>query len=320
MGSTPSRWPTTALSWLASTNSDICATGRRAAPRGKTQPTNAAISVGTTTGARGAWSSVLGREVSPSAESSESWLLSEPDLNVIQSRGLQQCHDVRVTQSDPVARSGRPPSTSRAQILAGARELIERDGWRKLTIRHLAGHLGVGAATLYHHVRDREDLLVQLLDDHVAGLVRPALPDDPRERIVAVATMMHDSVAAAPWAAEVLIADDLVGESSFWMVEAIVAAAMECGLEAGQAADLYRSVWYFTVGEILVRAHSAVRREQRSGPSFRDGAFRRIDPERLPQLAALADSWPMIAARDTYPRGLRALVDGLLQGVVSTRR
>lgn len=211
------------------------------------------------------------------------------------------------------ARSGRPPSTSRSEILAGARELIDRDGWQALTIRTLARQLGVGAATIYHHVRDREDLLVQLLDGYAAGLPHADLPDDPRERIIAAATAIHDTLAAAPWAAEVLIADDLVGESSFWMVEAIVDGAMECGLPADEAADLYRNVWYFTAGEILVRAASAQRRRERSGPTFRDTAFRAIDPERLPRLAAMAENWPTIAARDTYRHGLRAFVDGLLR-------
>ena len=38
-------------------------------------------------------------------------------------------------------RTGRPPVTSRAEILAAARQLIDRDGWEKLTIRRLAAEL-----------------------------------------------------------------------------------------------------------------------------------------------------------------------------------
>lgn len=32
----------------------------------------------------------------------------------------------------------------------------------------------------------------------------------------------------------------------------------------------------------------------------------------VPHLAALADRWPELTARDTYAQGLRAFVDGLL--------
>src|ERR1700759_387843 len=45
-------------------------------------------------------------------------------------------------------RTGRPPATSRAQILAAAREVIGRDGWEKLTVRRLAGQVGVSTTTL----------------------------------------------------------------------------------------------------------------------------------------------------------------------------
>ncbi|MGO4535723.1 TetR/AcrR family transcriptional regulator [Leifsonia sp. 2MCAF36] len=209
--------------------------------------------------------------------------------------------------------SGRPPSTSRAQILLGAQELIERDGWQKLTIRHLAGYLGVGAATLYHHVRDREDLLVQLLNARASELQHPAMPEDPAERIVAAATAIHDTLSAAPWATEILIADDLVGEDSLRMVETMVAAAIDCGLTPIAAADLYRSIWYFTAGEILVRSHSARRNADRDRPNYRDSVFRDLSPTQFPVLAGLGNEWPSIAQRDTYQAGLRALVEGLLQ-------
>ncbi|MBB5916898.1 AcrR family transcriptional regulator [Nocardia transvalensis] len=206
-------------------------------------------------------------------------------------------------------RTGRPPLTSRPQILVAARRLIDRDGWEKLTIRRLAAELGIGATTLYHHVRDKEDLLVQLLDDYVDQTERPDLPDDPRERIVVAATAMHDALAAWPWAAEVLTVDGFVGllsESALWMVESVVAAALDAGCDTERAVDVFRGIWYYTVGEILVRANSTRR------PALRDIDFGGFDADRLPRLAAIAGRWPELAARDTYSQGLRAFVDGLL--------
>jgi AcrR family transcriptional regulator len=66
-------------------------------------------------------------------------------------------------------RTGRPTVTSRKQILAAAQSVIEVEGWQRLTLRRLAAELGIGTTTLYHHVRDREDLLVQLLGAHLGG-------------------------------------------------------------------------------------------------------------------------------------------------------
>ncbi|MFE2870820.1 TetR/AcrR family transcriptional regulator [Embleya sp. NPDC059259] len=210
-------------------------------------------------------------------------------------------------------RTGRPPRTSRAQIMTAARRLIDRDGWDKLTMRRLAAEAGAAPTTLYHHFRDRHDLLAQLLSDYADTIVRPELPDDPRGRILAAATLMHDVLADRPWIVEVLTADDVIGESALWMVEAIVAGAVDCGCTPEEAVDLYRGVWYFTVGEILVRANAARRRaEDAHRPIRRDTILGEVDPARLPHLAALADRWPTLVSRDIHPQGLRALVDGLL--------
>ncbi|TYB49702.1 TetR/AcrR family transcriptional regulator [Actinomadura chibensis] len=220
-------------------------------------------------------------------------------------------------QPAPRGRTGRPPRTSRARILAAARELIDRDGWEALTVRRLAAELGVGATTLYHHVRNREELLVLLLSEHLGRMERPALPDDPRDRIVAGAVAMRDAAAAWPFVAEVVTTDGFVGlidEDALWMVEAIVAGAEDCGCTPAQAVYLFRSVYYYTVGEVLVRANTASRRAGDLPPA----RLGDLDAAKVPRLAAIGDVWPETAARDTYARGLAAFVDGLLAQITST--
>jgi AcrR family transcriptional regulator len=230
--------------------------------------------------------------------------------------GRGEQHDgVMPRPATPPGRTGRPPTTSRAQILTAARRIIDRDGWEKLTVRRLAAELGVGATTLYHHVRDKEDLLLLLLNEYADQIPQPDLPDEPRERIVAAATAMHDGLAAWPWAAEVLTADGfvgLLGGSALRMVETIVAGAVDEGCTRAQAVDVFRGIWYYTVGEILVRAHSHHRRSGDRRPTPHGRFFGHLDAAQMPRLAAIGDQWPTLAARDTYPDGLRAFVDGLL--------
>jgi hypothetical protein len=130
------------------------------------------------------------------------------------------------------------------------------------------------------------------------------------------ATVLHDALAAWPWAADIVTADGFVGlldESAVWVVEAIVAGAIDDGCTPAQAVYVFRSIWYYTVGEILVRAHASGRRgADEEPPTQRDGFFGRLDASRMPRLAAIGDQWPTLAARDTYRQGLRAFVDGLL--------
>ncbi|GAA2876278.1 hypothetical protein GCM10010472_37320 [Pseudonocardia halophobica] len=42
------------------------------------------------------------------------------------------------------------------------------------------------------------------------------------------------------------------------------------------------------------------------------------DASRLPRLVATGERWPVLAARDTFPRALEAIVDGLLAQATAT--
>lgn len=214
-------------------------------------------------------------------------------------------------------RVGRPSVTSRAEILAAAQAIIDREGWERLSLRRLAGELGIGTTTLYRHVRDREDLLIQLINDHARRARTPSLPAEPRERIIAAAVAMHDLLAEWPWAAEVLTADGFLArldEEAVGLVEVMVSGALDHGLDPERAVHLFRCVWYYTVGEILVRVHTADR--PAATPLEPDeGRFGAIDAARVPGLAAIGeDTWRRVSAQDRYAEGVADFVDGLLQG------
>lgn len=63
-----------------------------------------------------------------------------------------------------------PAQTSNEQIVAAARELLERDGPAGLTMAAVATAVGVRAPSLYKRVRDRDDLLRLVLDGVAAEL------------------------------------------------------------------------------------------------------------------------------------------------------
>ncbi|MFI2734865.1 TetR/AcrR family transcriptional regulator [Streptomyces sp. NPDC018711] len=215
--------------------------------------------------------------------------------------------------SAPRKTLGRPPRISREEVVEKARRIVTEEGVDRLTMRRLATEIGSTPMALYHHVRDKEELLVLLLDDYTARtLHRPELPADPRERVVASATAIHEVLAACPWIVEVLTADDLMSASALWFVEQIVDGLVECGLTPEQAVHGYRAIWYYTAGEITVRTTAARRRAGDDRATYRERVFADLDPGELPRLAQVADHWASLTAEDTYPAGLRALVNGLL--------
>ena len=109
-----------------------------------------------------------------------------------------------------------------------------------------------------------------------------------------------------------LTADDLMSTSALWFVEQIVDGLVECGLSPERAVHGYRAIWYYTAGEIVVRATAARRRADDDRATYREQVFANLDPGELPRLAQIAHRWTPLTGEDTYLDGLRALVDGLL--------
>ncbi|MFJ6016558.1 TetR/AcrR family transcriptional regulator [Streptomyces sp. NPDC092952] len=208
---------------------------------------------------------------------------------------------------------GRPPRLSREEVIGTARRIVTEEGVDQLTMRRLATEVGSTPMALYHHVRNKEELLVLLLDDYAArALRRPEPPADPRERVVGAAAAVHEALAACPWIVEVLTADDLMSASALWFVEQMVDGLVECGLSPERAVHGYRAIWYYTAGEIVVRATAARRRADDDRATYREQVFGGLDPDELPRLAEVADRWAPLTGDDTYMDGLRALVSGLL--------
>jgi AcrR family transcriptional regulator len=216
--------------------------------------------------------------------------------------------------SAPRKSPGRPPRISREEIVETARRIVTEQGVSRLTMRRLATEIGSTPMALYHHVRDKDELFVLLLDDYAARtLRRPAeLPADPRERIVLAAATIHEALTRFPWIVEVLTADDLMSASALWFVEQIVDGLVACGLTPERAVHGYRAIWYYTAGELVIRAAATRRRTGDDRATYRERVFAELDRGELPRLAQVADRWAPLTAQDTYLDGLRALVDGLL--------
>jgi len=204
---------------------------------------------------------------------------------------------------------GRPPRLSRDAVVTAAESIVARDGIDALTMRRVARELRSSPMALYRHVRDKDELLVLLLDRLVDQLPRPALPEDPRARLVALWRLLHDGLDRHPWVVEVLVKGHLIARSVLWVMEEILAAFVAAGLTHRQAVAAYRATWQFTVGVLTVR-HGLARTAASGRPRLQVSVLTSADPRELPTLAAVASLWAAVG--EDYEDGLTALLDGLL--------
>ncbi|QLY28740.1 TetR/AcrR family transcriptional regulator [Nocardia huaxiensis] len=208
--------------------------------------------------------------------------------------------------------SGRPPRLSLEAIIDAADRILEAEGPEKLSMRRLANELGAAPMALYYHVRDKDELLLRVLESHARQIPRPDLPADPRERLLATAVLLYELLGERAWIVEVLTADDLFAPAALWFVETMIGAAVECGCTHEQAVDVYRTIWYYIVGNLIIRVNGGRRRARADAPIHRDRAMVEFSTGIYPHLEAVAQRWDALTTRDTHRLGLTAIVDGLL--------
>src|SRR5580700_8218103 len=103
--------------------------------------------------------------------------------------------DVTDLPPSPFAKKPRParaeakPALSRRAIVDAALRIIDTEGLDAVSMRRIAQDLGTGAASLYAHVADKEELLDLVVDQimgemvAVHGALAPADTRDWQEQI-----------------------------------------------------------------------------------------------------------------------------------------
>lgn len=209
-------------------------------------------------------------------------------------------------------RVGRPRRVDTETIVATARRILAEEGVAALSMRRVAKEVGTTPMALYHHVRDKDDLLMLTLSGTAATTPRPELPAEPRERLLAVSLHMHDTLARLPWVVEVLSLGDLTDKGALWMVEEIVGAGIDCGLTSAEAVRAYRTIWHCVYGDLVFRHAMRRRAEDPERKRYFPDMLTEADADELPHLAALAGRWDELTGDYDTERQLGAVIDGLL--------
>ncbi|MEU7143683.1 TetR/AcrR family transcriptional regulator [Nocardia sp. NPDC046473] len=215
-------------------------------------------------------------------------------------------------QTDRTGKVGRPPRLSREAIVEAADQVLRSEGADGLSMRRLAKELGSTPMALYHHVRDKDELLLLVLEAHAQHIPVRQFPDDPRERLIEVAFTLYEGLAERLWIIEVLASDPVVVPAAMGMVEMIIAAAVDYGCTLEEAVDVYRTIWYYIVGDLIVRASRDRRRARLAASSATELGIAELELAELPTLATIGDQWADLTSRDIHRKSLAALVNGLL--------
>lgn len=166
--------------------------------------------------------------------------------------------------------SAKPPPTasaprrtrwgtiSRDQVIEAAVRLISERGSEELTIRALAAELGVAPMSLYRHVRDKNDLLDEVVDRLLADAWQPhALEDDWRAWVSEAAENLRRFLVEQPAALHVYLSHPVVSSTAITRMEAIMRVLREVLGDEHQARQTYAALHTYTIGFAALEATRA---------------------------------------------------------------
>jgi len=188
----------------------------------------------------------------------------------------------------------RRRTLSQAQVVSAALALLDEVGMDDLTMRRLAEKLGVKAASLYRHVRDKGELLV-LLGDEISGQIPLVRASGPwRSQLEEMAWNVRRGLLAHREAARVLAATPPFGPRRLRHIEALLRILRAAGM-SGQ--DAVRAAYHcnnfvteFVADEVRISAMVAESRGKRKA-SFEEikKNFKSLPRDEYPTLVELAD-------------------------------
>ncbi|MFD2467376.1 TetR/AcrR family transcriptional regulator [Amycolatopsis silviterrae] len=156
---------------------------------------------------------------------------------------------------------GESAGLTREAVVAAAEAVAERAGVAKLSLRAVATELGVSPTAIYHHVRDRDELLDAVADAFVFRKVLRRLPRkaDPLDRVRVIAKRLRRAGIEHPGLLSAIVGYIPEQSPSAQMdcAELIISDLLDAGAAPDRAIVLYRAVVMLCVGDAIAYANYA---------------------------------------------------------------
>ncbi|MFF5082870.1 TetR/AcrR family transcriptional regulator C-terminal domain-containing protein [Actinoplanes sp. NPDC000266] len=185
----------------------------------------------------------------------------------------------------------------RADVLRGARDLLDDEGLDAFTMRRLGSRLDVRAGALYWHFPNKQALLEAVADDLMTG-VGDDLPDAPwPEQVTALAVALRRALLSVRDGARLIGETFVTDTNHVFLGETAVRILTQAGLPPDRAA------W-----TLFVLAHYIL------GNTIEEQTRRQTPPGEL--TAKLATGGPLAALADADPDerflyGVHLIIDGI---------
>src|SRR5919198_630256 len=141
---------------------------------------------------------------------------------------------------------------SRDRILRAAVRVMDAEGVEAVTMRRLGRELGVEAMSLYNHVRDKEDILIGIIESVMTEFALPGGEGDWLARVRTMAAEFRRLLLAHPNVVQ-LIAEHHgppTSPNGFLPVEVALSTLRAGGLSPEETVHAYRALVGYVMGYV----------------------------------------------------------------------
>ena len=199
---------------------------------------------------------------------------------------------------------------SRSELTEKAATILRTEGERALTMRRVAAECGVTPMALYHHVRDKDELVV-LAVDHIVGECLPGGLDpsvDWRTAMTDFITAYRSHLVTNPGAGSVYISRPILGPAMAEVTEILFELVARGGMIGTAAAE--------AVDAIVLVTHGSIANDLSRPANVRRQLLDHLPRSETPRMVDQIDSY---ADRDPEAR-FRLALDWLLDGIERSAR
>jgi TetR/AcrR family transcriptional regulator, tetracycline repressor protein len=170
-------------------------------------------------------------------------------------RSGQAAGNIPPAKGAPAVRRAPWGSISRAEIVQAAVGVVAAGGYEELSIRRLAAQLGVSPMALYRHIRDKDDLLDEVVDILLAAAWMPAAAEsDWQAWIIEAATKLREFLVTQPAGLHVYLRHPVVSPAALKRMNAMMGVLRQAGLDEETARSAYGALHTYTIGFAALEA------------------------------------------------------------------
>jgi AcrR family transcriptional regulator len=217
--------------------------------------------------------------------------------------------------------TSRRPAHSRADIARAALEIADADGFDAVSMRRVAQRLGAGTMTLYHYVRNKDELIALMTDQVMAEVVVPEgeLSDHWRTALAQIANSSRNAFRAHHWVFE-RMGDGHPGPNGMRHFEQSLQAVAGLDLDRQATFELIGQIDDYVFGYALREQQEEEEHERGWPPEVLDFFQRELETGRYPLVtsllgpdveAAIENIMGFMGEEGRFERGLNRLLDGI---------